>query len=458
MEQYIEQITQVLDDDNLNQVEKEKKLRTIQNALMTVAMQEAINRKESEIERTNSQLIVERRYERTVQFTFGAVTYTRTAYIKGKKTYYPVDKWLGVQKNKRNSQVFEYYLTQIVAFMTYRKCSLVLELLTGMTVSKDSFGKLVKKYGKKKEAQMKYEKEFPKEVKSEDKKQVPVLFIEGDGTLVDTQGIWKPIDKARGKKEVAVFAVHEGVRKISNTRKETVNLKVIADISYADAKRRFVNYLYETYDLSNTLVIVNSDGGKGYTKRDFKEMVGIDVQMEYFIDRYHVTLKLKQRVFVESLIEEFQKAINAWDKAKLQACLDTFEGFCETPDQMEQQTLLKAYLHRHWKNLKPLCERGIQMKKEGIGIMESQLRIFTYRMKRQGKAWGAGMQGMIQIIASYKNKDYEEVFFEKWEKDHELDNQLKAEDYRINVTEVFEPHVGVIQGKLNLGTSNVNKV
>ena len=135
-----------------------------------------------------------------------------------------------------------------------------------------------------------------------------------------------------------------------------------------------------------------------------------------------------------------------------------FEGFCETPDQMEQHTLLKAYLHRHWKNLKPLCERGIQMKKEGMGIMESQLRIFTYRMKRQGKAWGAGMQGMIQIIASYKNKDYEEVFFEKWEKDHELDNQLKAEDYRINVTEVFEPHVGVIQGKLNLGTSNVNKV
>lgn len=458
MELYIDQITRVLDNDNLNQVEKEKRLRTIQNALMTAAMQEAINRKESELERKDRQSIIDRRYERTVQFSFGAITYTRTAYIKGKKTHYPVDQWLGVQRNKRNSQVFEYYLTQIVAFMTYRKCSLVLELLTGMTVSKDTFGKLVKKYGEKKESQMKYEKEFPKDINEEDKKRVPVLFIEGDGTLVDTQGVWKSKDKARGKKEIAVFAVHEGVRKVSNTRKETINLKVIADVSYADAKRRFVNYLYETYDLSHTLVVVNSDGGKGYTKRDFKEMVGIGVQMEYFIDRYHVSLKLKQRIFVEDLIEEFQKAINAWDKVKLQACLDTFEGFCETPEQMEQHTLLKAYLHSHWKNLKPLCERGIQMKKEGIGIMESQLRIFTYRMKRQGKAWGAGMQGLINIIASYKNKDYEEVFFEKWEKDHELDNQLKAEDYRINVTDVFEPHVGVIQGKLNLETLNMNKV
>lgn len=458
MELYIDQITRVLDNDNLNQVEKEKRLRTIQNALMTAAMQEAINRKESELERKDRQSIIDRRYERTVQFSFGAITYTRTAYIKGKKTHYPVDQWLGVQRNKRNSQVFEYYLTQIVAFMTYRKCSLVLELLTGMTVSKDTFGKLVKKYGEKKESQMKYEKEFPKDINEEDKKRVPVLFIEGDGTLVDTQGVWKSKDKARDKKEIAVFAVHEGVRKVSNTRKETINLKVIADVSYADAKRRFVNYLYETYDLSHTLVVVNSDGGKGYTKRDFKEMVGIGVQMEYFIDRYHVSLKLKQRIFVEDLIEEFQKAINAWDKVKLQACLDTFEGFCETPEQMEQHTLLKAYLHRHWKNLKPLCERGIQMEKEGIGIMESQLRIFTYRMKRQGKAWGAGMQGMINIIASYKNKDYEEVFFEKWEKDHELDNQLKAEDYRINVTDVFEPHVGVIQGKLNLETLNMNKV
>lgn len=148
MEQYIEQITRVLDDENLNQVEKEKKLRTIQNALMATAMQEAINRKESKLER-NSKLIVDRRYERTIQFTFGAITYTRTAYIKGRKTHYPIDEWLGVQRNKRNSQVFEYYLTQIVAFMTYRKCSLVLELLTGMTVSKDSFGKLVKSTVKK---------------------------------------------------------------------------------------------------------------------------------------------------------------------------------------------------------------------------------------------------------------------------------------------------------------------
>ena len=46
MELYIDQITRVLDNDNLNQVEKEKRLRTIQNALMTAAMQEAINRKE----------------------------------------------------------------------------------------------------------------------------------------------------------------------------------------------------------------------------------------------------------------------------------------------------------------------------------------------------------------------------------------------------------------------------
>lgn len=458
MEPYIEQIAQVLDDDNLNQVEKEKKLRTIQNELMTLAMQEAINRKESELERTNVQLVDERRYERTVQFSFGAVTYTRTAYIKGQKKYYPIDQWLGVQKNKRNSQVFEYYLTQVVAFMTYRKCSLVLELLTGMTVSKDSFGKLVKKYGEKKEAQKKYEKEFPKDIKDEDKKRVPVLYVEGDGTLVDTQGIWKSKDKARGKKEIAVFAIHEGVRKISNSRKETINLKVIADVSYAEAKRRFINYLYETYDLSDTLVIVNSDGGKGYAKRDFKEIIGIGVQMEYFIDRYHVTLKLKQRVFVEELIGEFQKAINAWDHAKLQACLDTLEGCCETQEQLEHHTLLKGYLRRHWQNLKPLRERGVQMQKEGIGIMESQLRIFTYRMKRQGKAWGAGMQGMIQVIASYKNKDYEEVFFEKWEENHELDNRLKLEDYSIDVYEIFEPHVGVIQGKLTFRASIMNKM
>ena len=447
MEQYVQSIKCLLDNQTIDPVQKENMLREIQNKVMSTLIQKAVDELELSFECSNHNVEIDRKYERTVQFSFGAITYERTAYIQNGVPIYPADVWLGVQKNKRNSKVFEYIITQITAFMAYRKCSQTIELLTGMSVSKNTIAKLVKRYGEKKEAQEKYYKEFPEE--NTEKKNLQYLYIEGDGILVDTQGELKPADSKRGKKEIAVFCVHEGVEQITPTRKKTINLRVFADVSHAKAKKRLMNYLYENYDLSKTVVIVNSDGGKGYTKAVFKEIIGVNVNMQYFIDRYHVSVKLGQRISNEGLISEFQKAINEWDKHKLAVCLDTFESMCVTEEDYVQFELLKAYFGRNWKHMKPMYKRGYNILKEGIGIMESQLTMIAYRMKRQGKAWGAGLQGMVQILISTKNNDFKEIFFEEWEANHALDNHLRTA-YRTNVTEEFVEHTSVVNGKLNI--------
>ena len=163
MEQYVQSIKCLLDNQTMDHVQKENMLREIQNQVMSTLIQKAIDELELSFECSNHDVEIDRKYERTVQFSFGAITYERTAYIQNGVPIYPADEWLGVQKNKRNSRVFEYIITQITAFMAYRKCSQTIELLTGMSVSKNTIAKLVKRYGEKKEAQEKYYKEFPEE-------------------------------------------------------------------------------------------------------------------------------------------------------------------------------------------------------------------------------------------------------------------------------------------------------
>lgn len=451
MKQYVQLIKQILNDD-VDYVQKEIKLRSIQNQVFSYLIQIAIDEMEQSFEYSNYNVEIDRKYNRTVQFSFGEITYERTSYVQNGVPIYPADEWLGVDRNKRNSKVLEYIVTQMASFMPYRKCAKTVELLTGMSVSKNTIAKLVKRYGEKKESQDSYYKEYPKE---SEKKSLPFLYVEGDGILVSTQGSMKSEDVKRGKKDIAVFIVHEGVEQVTKTRRKTKNLHIFADVSHRKAKKRLMNYLLDNYDLKNTTVIVNSDGGAGYTREVFREIVGIGVDMQYFIDRYHVSQKLKQRIVNVELIEEFQKAINSWDKRKLSLCLDTLESNCETEEDQEQFELLQAYFARNWKYMKPLHKRGYAIVKEGIGIMESQLTMIAYRMKRQGKAWGAGLQGMIQILSSTKNDDFKNIFFEEWEKNHSLDNML-SKFYRINVTDQFVNHKAVIEGKLPFKFTNLN--
>lgn len=59
-----------------------------------------------------------------------------------------------------------------------------------------------------------------------------------------------------------------------------------------------------TYNLKDTVVISNSDGGSGYEKEQFEYIIGRCERHEHFRDRYHVNRKIKERLQFEKLMAE----------------------------------------------------------------------------------------------------------------------------------------------------------
>ncbi len=58
-----------------------------------------------------------------------------------------------------------------------------------------------------------------------------------------------------------------------------------------------LNYLQNHYDLSNTIVLSNSDGGSGYEPEVFQELTLGCKQHEHFLDRYHLNRKIRERMY-----------------------------------------------------------------------------------------------------------------------------------------------------------------
>src|SRR5699024_4572189 len=93
--------------------------------------------------------LVERNDSRTIQFSFGAVTYRRTL-VKNrnqKETFYPLDKWLGFCKYQRYSPLVELRVAELASESDYRESARVLSEWTPVTMSHTTVGKIVKRVG-----------------------------------------------------------------------------------------------------------------------------------------------------------------------------------------------------------------------------------------------------------------------------------------------------------------------
>src|SRR5699024_11311167 len=67
--------------------------------------------------------LVERNDSRTIQFSFGAVTYQRTLfkYVNDNKSIYLLDKWLGFRKYQRYSPLVEVRVAELASESNYRE-------------------------------------------------------------------------------------------------------------------------------------------------------------------------------------------------------------------------------------------------------------------------------------------------------------------------------------------------
>ncbi|MFS1664512.1 ISLre2 family transposase, partial [Streptococcus sp. zg-JUN1979] len=83
--------------------------------------------------------------ERTVVFTFGQMTFSRSRWRRGDRTSCPVDDWLGLEKYVRYSSYFMYHLACHASMMPYRQVCRLVKKAYGLDITKDAVLKAVKR-------------------------------------------------------------------------------------------------------------------------------------------------------------------------------------------------------------------------------------------------------------------------------------------------------------------------
>lgn len=373
--------------------------------------------------------------ERTVVFSFGEITFSRSRWTNGFETRIPVDEWLGLEKYKRYSIEFLYHVAKLATMMPYRQVCKVIDSTLQTIITKDCVLKAVKfvdKLLKEKERYRIFMEELPS------RRKVKKIYVEGDGVLV------KCTDASDERKYIDLthFVIHTGSKKVSAKRYELQDKHEILKLNYEKAKDDLLDYIYNNYDIADdTILITNSDMGKGYTSRVFKE-IGKALKIkkhEHFWDLYHVKEKLTTSLkkYPSELTELALDAVKNYNFDQIELVFDTVESLTNNDSEYQEFQKFKKKVLNNFKYTKPAHLRNLSNR--GIGIMESQHRKITYRMKRRGMYWSRwGISAMANMIVLERANKLRDLFFGDWREIYKeyKENSFSAGRIKRNLKEI----------------------
>lgn len=349
-----------------------------------------------------------KRSEKTVTFSFGVVKYRRRGYSKDGVWRYPVDEELGIVKYGRYSPELLYQIADYATSMPLRQVSAKFEISAQLYIGKSTVHSTTRKVSKLFDEREDYR--YYEETETIEKIKATAIYIEGDGVMVKAQ------EKERGI-DMAHFLVHTGSERVSNRRYCLKNKSEVISNNHALALEQLEDLLTNHYEITpDTLLITNSDMGKGYTPYVFKEISSIfKCHHEHFWDAQHLNMKIKEifrRLPVE-LKEGLFSAIQKHSKKETRMILDTTESWIDSEEELEKFLKFKKKLLQNFQYTKPAELRGLSHR--GIGVMETQHRKITYRMKRRGMYWSErGANTMSKMIIAAYNHSLRELFFGTW--------------------------------------------
>ena len=234
-------------------------------------------------------------------------------------------------------------------------------------------------------------------------------------------------------------------------RRGLIGSHYVSGFSAKEARDALEAYLADHYDLRETIVLSNSDGGAGYGKEAFDEIIGKVKRHEHFRDKYHVNRKLKERLAGSDprLAKELREAVRSHDKEKTEACLDTLESMAKSEMESENISRLRGYLERNWDYLQTPEQRGLAGCSGCLGTCESNHRLYSYRMKKQGRAWGdEGGAAMARILTEIKNGDLREALAARKEYAHKPSHDFKGAVRAALKKAKHVAHEGVRHGRI----------
>lgn len=375
----------------------------------------------STLEKTTAQNMLAHGYkrinekERTVIFSFGQMTYSRSRWKKGSDIRIPVDEHLGIEPHSRYSCEFIYQLVELASIMPYRKVVKVVELLQKVYISKNIVQKALTIAGKRLAEQEEYHSLSAAKVDdSTEKIKSPIVFIEGDS-------VWIKHSSRKNFVEVNHFIVHTGVKK---GKRHALNNKFeMVSTYYQKAKRHLMDILVSRFDLSDTIFISNSDGGKGYSPQIFKDIANAfqPKQHIHFWDAYHVNQLLLKLLapFPKELMQQAFRAIREQNNMQLKAVLETAASLIEPGEKQEEFERIEKQLLTNFNYTARPSNYGLSS--SGIGIIESNHRKITYRMKKRGMYWSRhGAETMSRIIILSDSGELKDLFLGEWRQDYML--------------------------------------
>lgn len=351
--------------------------------------------------------------ERTVLFTFGEITFSRSRWRRGDETRYPVDDWLGLKPYMRHSPELVLCMAKYASKLSYREVCRTIKATYDLVVTKDAVLKAVKEVGS-----LFDEKEHYRFLIEEDRRsqkiQADKIYLEGDGVMVKTTSS----GDERHHTDLAHFIVHTGSKKIGHNRYMLQNKHEIIHANHSVAQDELLDYLYNHFVITDeTILITNSDNGNGYTKQffqDIKQALRIK-RHEHFWDAYHLNKHLKEFLspYPPVLRRLVFKAIQTHNSGLLQTVLDTIESLIQDDEECQFFVSFRRKIIRNFADTKPAKLRGLP--RRGIGVMESQHRKVTYRMKHRGMYWSVtGACTMAKLIILERLDQLEDLFFGDW--------------------------------------------
>ena len=216
MELSVTEIVKIIKSET-NIIKREKAIAFFFLNLIRELMSLALERADQELSESmkNQGYQIEKKNQRSINMAFGEATYVRRRYVKaGQESRYPLDKFMGFDKYNHYSVLAVRNILGVSSVATYRNTALAVNCLSGFNISHAQIGNLVKTAGQKIKEQQEADSRYDAQTA---KKQVPVLYLEGDG-------------------------------------------------------------------------------GAGYAKKDFDEIVGRCAKHEHFLDVFHLNKKIKDRL------------------------------------------------------------------------------------------------------------------------------------------------------------------
>ncbi|MVX58122.1 ISLre2 family transposase [Streptococcus danieliae] len=386
------------------------------------------------------------RIQRTVVFLVGEITFYRNRWYRDGELYIPVDEWLGLDKYDRFSKEVEVTMLDLSLRMSYQQVTEVLSTMYHLSISSYSVFSVLQRAGEL----LRNQRDFMilSFTKEEMLRPIDVLYLEGDDVLVKTSG--------GTNVHLHHYIVHCGSKEVGENRFCLVEKKEFVGLSISKVREEMLSYIQRTYKITeSTLLITNSDGGVGYSYRSFCNIAReLKIkQHEYFWDEFHVLREIRRATgLYPEQASLFFKAIYNHDRDKLKVALDTLESCLQTDKEIESFQSFSKRLRRDFIHTKSCELRGIS--KGGIGIIESNHRKLTYRMKNRGMYWSdTGAETIAKLIVLEKQGELRDLIFGDWRKEFEEFEELNnTVDWRFShkrIPKTYEP-TAKLHAKLKL--------